>query len=157
MIQGHDVIVQARRITVKRILILFFLINVSGVGHSLAQEVATPSRYDIDYLMTVIDKQQRALESMQAQVNDLNGKIEQLQTKLEELSGNAPTLSIPAGLAAWRRQLKRNMTHEQVRQILGEPKHISHSGNDMDFWYYGDEARVTFSDGRVFSFEEPKR
>ena len=61
--------------------------------------------------MTVIDKQQRALESMQAQVNDLNGKIEQLQTKLEELSGNAPTLSIPAGLAAWRRQLKRNMTH----------------------------------------------
>ena len=139
----------------KRILLLCFLIQAFGVVHSVAQEAATPSQYDIDYLLTVIDKQQRGIESLQAQIDQLNKKMEQLQTKLGKQTQLSPQRSLPAGVSVWRQQIKRGMTHAQVRRVLGEPKKISTMSN-MDFWRYDNGGEVDFYDGKVYSFQEPQ-
>ena len=56
-------------------------------------------------------------------------------------------------LSSWR-QLKKNMSEEQVRALLGEPAKID--GGTFAFWHYRNGGAVTFYNDRVDSWTEPR-
>ncbi len=56
-------------------------------------------------------------------------------------------------LSSWR-QLKKNMSEEQVRALLGEPAKID--GGTFAFWHYKNGGAVTFYNDRLDSWTEPR-
>ena len=56
-------------------------------------------------------------------------------------------------LSSWR-QLKKNMSEEQVRALLGEPAKVD--GGTFAFWHYRSGGTVTFYNDRVDSWTEPR-
>ena len=92
----------------------------------------------------------RRTEQLERQVADLQRRIE----RLDGLVSGAPAGSggAPTSLANWRR-LREGMGYSEVRQLLGEPVHIS--GGGLAIWRYGGNASVTFLSGRVQNWAEP--
>ena len=71
-------------------------------------------------------------------------------------SQNKSTASQPkqsVNLSSWR-QLKKNMSEDQVRTLLGEPVKID--GGTLAFWHYKNGGTVTFYNDRVDSWSEPR-
>lgn len=58
-----------------------------------------------------------------------------------------------ADLSSWR-QLKKNMSEEQVRALLGEPAKVD--GGTFAFWHYRSGGSVTFYNDRLDSWTEPR-
>ncbi len=56
-------------------------------------------------------------------------------------------------LSSWR-QLKKNMSEEQVRTLLGEPAKVD--GGTFAFWHYRSGGTVTFYNDRLDSWTEPR-
>jgi len=56
-------------------------------------------------------------------------------------------------LSSWR-QLKKNMSEEQVRALLGEPSKVD--GGTFAVWNYKNGGAVTFYNDKVYSWEEPR-
>ena len=56
-------------------------------------------------------------------------------------------------LSSWR-QLKKNMSEEQVRALLGEPTKVD--GGTFAFWHYRSGGTVTFYNDRLDSWTEPR-
>jgi len=56
-------------------------------------------------------------------------------------------------LTNWR-SLKKGMSYDNVRQILGEPGRIQ--GGSFTFWIYPDRGSVTFYNDRLDSWTEPR-
>lgn len=56
-------------------------------------------------------------------------------------------------LSSWR-QLKKNMSEEQVRALLGEPAKVD--GGTFAFWHYRSGGTVTFYNDRLDSWTEPR-
>ena len=66
-----------------------------------------------------------------------------------------PTPDVPKwkDIGLWRK-LNRQMSKDQVRQLLGEPTRIE-DGGVLVFWHYG-YGRVTFREnGSIYGFNEP--
>ena len=56
-------------------------------------------------------------------------------------------------LANWR-SLKKGMSYDEVRGILGEPSRIQ--GGTFAHWFYTNRSNVTFYEDRLDSWTEPR-
>lgn len=99
-----------------------------------------------------VDKQVLALTR---RVEDLEKRVAQLERA--GARANTPVAApVPAGKAVWR-QLKKEMTANDVRKLLGEPKKISTGA--WTYWYYSEDTGhsfVKFWQDRVEGWEEPE-
>ena len=105
--------------------------------------------------------------AQEATIEQLNQKIEQLENRvsiLESIIANsnkkkskqANVTAVAPKLQSWRK-LKKNMTFDDVIDILGEPLRIN-SGS-ITYWYYSKDishSYVSFFRDVVDGWEEPK-
>jgi hypothetical protein len=54
----------------------------------------------------------------------------------------------------WRGNLRVGMTETEVYRLFGEPERVQVSGN-LELWHYG-YGEITFSDGTLYSWDEPE-
>jgi hypothetical protein len=54
----------------------------------------------------------------------------------------------------WRQYLRVGMTKSEVRQLFGEPEHVS-AESEMELWDYG-SGEITFAGGTLYSWSEPE-
>ena len=73
------------------------------------------------------------------------------KTSQSKPAANQPKQSTDLG--SWR-QLKKNMSEEQVRALLGEPAKVD--GGTFAFWHYRSGGTVTFYNDRLDSWTEPR-
>ena len=101
-----------------------------------------------------IDQLEQEIESLKVLLSIL--MIAQAATSeemdAEEADSAKNTDAKWAKLENWRR-LKRNMSYEQVRNLLGEPEQVS--GGAFTRWSYPDLGSVTFYDDKVHGWHEP--
>jgi len=100
------------------------------------------------------EKRRVALGNLSLDVARLKERMTAIEERLQP-AGKA----VPASKTAWR-QLKRGMTEQQVRAILGEP--VSITGDAVGYnWWYSEEGqggpRVRFDGSKdtVWYWEEP--
>lgn len=98
------------------------------------------------------------IDSLERRIGDLEGRVGQLEglLKAEPARGRpavAPGNSRDVG--NWRR-LKRGMTMDQVRALLGEPESVA-AGTYLTLWQYPGGANVTFDPDKVDGWSEPRR
>lgn len=105
--------------------------------------------------------------AQEATIEQLNQKIEQLENRvsiLESIIANsnkkkskqANVTAVAPKLQSWRK-LKKNMTFDDVIDILGEPLRIR-SGS-ITYWYYSKDishSYVSFIRDLVYGWEEPE-
>lgn len=80
----------------------------------------------------------------------------QPKTPPAKTSQSKPSINQPkqaTDLSSWR-QLKKNMSEEQVRALLGEPAKVD--GGTFAFWHYRNGGTVTFYNDRLDSWTEPR-
>ena len=80
----------------------------------------------------------------------------QPKTPPAKTSQSKPTASQPkqsVDLGSWR-QLKKNMSEDQVRALIGEPAKVD--GGTFAFWHYRSGGTVTFYNDRLDSWTEPR-
>ena len=91
------------------------------------------------------------ITSLNKHIINLEKRVSTLEAKHKNISA-----SIPAGKSEWRK-LRKGMSREAVREILGEPETID--GGDFEIWYYAKpryHSRVKFYMNRVDSWDEPR-
>lgn len=98
----------------------------------------------------------RRIEQLERRTNELEFRVRELETPPKtEQPRTAPTA--PAGnardLANWRR-LRRGMSMDDVRELLGEPDKID--GGGVAFWHWR-SGHVVFMNDTVHSWTEPRR
>ncbi len=105
--------------------------------------------------------------AQEATIEQLNQKIEQLENRvsiLESIIANsnkkkskqANVTAVAPKLQSWRK-LKKNMTFDDVIDILGEPLRINSGG--VTNWYYSKDishSYVSFIRDLVYGWEEPE-
>lgn len=105
--------------------------------------------------------------AQEATIEQLNQKIEQLENRvsiLESIIANsnkkkskqANVTAVAPKLQSWRK-LKKNMTFDDVIDILGEPLRIRSGGST--YWYYSKDishSYVSFYQDVVDGWEEPE-
>lgn len=105
--------------------------------------------------------------AQEATIEQLNQKIEQLENRvsiLESIIANsnkkkskqANVTAVATKLQSWRK-LKKNMTFDDVIDILGEPLRINSGG--ITYWYYSKDfshSYVSFYQDVVDGWEEPQ-
>ena len=121
---------------VKRIIIIGFLSFVA-VSYSYAQ--------DSD-----------RIDQLEKEIQELKIRI----TKLESLLNNPSTAQeIVTSGEGWKsvtnwRKLSTDMDTSDVKKILGEPDRLD--GGKIAEWYYKNGGRVTFFNGKVNQWKEPR-
>ena len=104
--------------------------------------------------------------AQEATIEQLNQKIEQLENRvsiLESIIANsnkkkskqANVTAVAPKLQSWRK-LKKNMTFDDVIDILGEPLRINSGG--ITYWYYSKDfshSYVSFYQDVVDGWKEP--
>lgn len=113
-------------------------------------------------LPAVASAQQPSLEGLQRQVDSLRARTAELEFRLNTLvtylqaepwkSGASATVTSSPDLGKWRR-LKRGMSMDQVRSLLGEPESVA--AGSFTFWYYSDHASVSFYQEKLDGWQEP--
>jgi hypothetical protein len=106
---------------------------------------------------------------LERRVNDLEQLVQQLLNRLAQLEarlGTEPTKpqrgtagDTSQHLMSWRK-LKKGMSMDQVRAVLGEPSKVD-GGSPLTFWYWkntdGQTGSVSFTEkDQVFSWREPE-
>lgn len=97
------------------------------------------------------------IANLEMQVSDLNSRVLQLEKKLEDCTTQHKSViqTVPAGKDAWRK-LKKKMSKEQVKKLLGEPDKIDRFSN-FEVWNYKEHSTVEFNDdGYVKGWHEPE-
>lgn len=89
------------------------------------------------------------VESLKLQITQLTSQTSSANNRQK------PHTSIDGwkNLTNWR-SLKKGMSYDNVRQILGEPGRIQ--GGSFTFWIYPDRGSVTFYNDRLDSWTEPR-
>lgn len=82
-----------------------------------------------------------------------NAKPKALPAKTSQSKPTANQQKQSSDLSSWR-QLKKNMSEEQVRALLGEPAKVD--GGTFAFWHYRSGGTVTFYNDRLDSWTEPR-
>lgn len=99
------------------------------------------------------------IEQLEKEVRELKLRLSRLESNPGETNKRQSNLG-PSDLwkskSNWR-QLKREMSPDDVRNLLGEPWYIK--GGTVEFWYYQKgrtDASLTFMLGRLESWSEPQ-
>jgi uncharacterized membrane protein YebE (DUF533 family) len=82
-----------------------------------------------------------------------NTKPKALPAKTSQSKPTAIQQKQSSDLSSWR-QLKKNMSEEQVRALLGEPAKVD--GGTFAFWHYRNGGTVTFYNDKLDSWTEPR-
>jgi hypothetical protein len=96
------------------------------------------------------------IAQLEKEVQDLKVRISNLEGPQNNTSPIQKIVSPNDGwkrLANWR-TLKKGMSFDEVRAILGEPGRIQ--GGSFTFWTYPDRASVTFYNDRLDGWTEPR-
>jgi hypothetical protein len=82
-------------------------------------------------------------------------------SKLESLLSNPSNAQKPVTSGeGWKsamnwRKLTKDMSTSDVQKILGEPHRVD--GGSLTFWYYENGGEVTFHEGKVNRWHEPRQ
>ncbi|MBN1524317.1 MAG: hypothetical protein JW904_07545 [Spirochaetales bacterium] len=109
------------------------------------------------FLTIQLFAQDSSTAELQQRITDLEKRVQILEDTVQHLQSGSVDTPVPAGLEAWRK-LKRGMTEDEVRRLLGEPDRIIASGA-MTIWYFGEPAwasMVNFVDNKVNGWTEPR-
>ena len=96
-------------------------------------------------------------------VGKLEQEIQQLKLRLQKLEPPSATINSkaaqPVSVEGWKsklqwRRLRQGMLPEDVRELLGEPERIM--GGVFTRWDYPGNAIVTFYEGKLDSWQEPR-
>jgi hypothetical protein len=103
------------------------------------------------------------LHASEERFNKLEGEIRDLKSRIEKLEGGKAKLTSPSpktrskegwkDLSNWR-SLKKGMSCDDVRELLGEPDRIN--GGSFTFWYYKGASNVIFYMDQLDSWTEPR-
>lgn len=106
-----------------------------------------------DSLIHRIVMLERTTASLEQRVSDLEALIKKV-----EPSRNRPVPASANGrdIANWRR-LRRGMTADEVRALLGEPQRVLAPSAYMTLWYYPNQGNVSFTSEQVDGWSEPAR
>ena len=111
-------------------------------------------------LIVLIASQPDSRNNLEKRVSDLERRVAQLEQHNTEVPNERPTeRSSNRGfenIENWRK-LRTNMTPAQVEALLG--RHTRIDGGNVAFWHYSNDrmsGRVSFMDGRLFSWSEPR-
>jgi hypothetical protein len=80
-------------------------------------------------------------------------KLERIIINLRESQKLAPSHDGRESVSNWRK-LTTNMNTSNVRELLGEPQRLD--GGNVANWYYENKGSVTFINGNVHSWREPR-
>jgi len=142
------------------VVVAALLVQLLGAWCLCAQEPTKPTQHDLDYLLTVIDHQRQSLETLEKRVEELNARLKAVEEKLERENQSVGQRAVPPGLDVWRHEIKKGMSYDQVRQLLGEPVRIENQGSFDETWFYSrsrDSGYVWFNESKVFSWQEPSQ
>lgn len=115
--------------------------------------VAAGQRVSTDSLLRRIDSLERRTVDLERRVAELEALIRVEPSRVRTV----PASSDPRDVANWRR-LRRGMTMDAVRALLGEPESVN-SNPIVTTWRYPDFGSVTFSSSseKVDGWSEPQR
>ena len=97
------------------------------------------------------------IAQLEREVQELKLRV----AKLESLLSNSNSAGKPVALnEGWKsltnwQKLARNMSMDDVRTILGEPKRID--SHTITFWIYQNDGQVSFISGKLNSWKEPQQ
>jgi hypothetical protein len=100
----------------------------------------------------------RRVDSLQRRTNDLERRVGELEAVLRAQASRsqvAPASANSRDVASWR-QLRRGMTMDEVRALLGEPESLN-AGLYTTVWNYPNFANVMFDPEKVRGWSEPGR
>ena len=96
-------------------------------------------------------------------INQLEKDVQELKLRLSKLeapqgTSTSQSKAVPSSdgwklLANWR-TLKKGMSYDDVRAILGEPTRIQ--GGDLTFWFFANRGQVTFYQDKLDGWSEPR-
>ena len=106
-------------------------------------------------------------QSLEERIRELERRVGQLEQQIQQqpASGGLSHKEIPARAAAWRnienwRALRRGMTEDDVRSILGKPHKVD-AGSFLILWYYdypgGGSVRFSTSNSLLEAWTEPAK
>ena len=98
----------------------------------------------------------RRIELLERANTDLERRVRELESIIKSEPSQGRPIRPSTGwkdLANWR-QLRRGMTMDEVRALLGEPERVV--GGYLTSWRWAD-AEVTFADGELDSWREPRQ
>ena len=96
------------------------------------------------------------IDQLEKQIQELKLRISKLESILSTPSSHqeiAPSSEGWKSIANWR-MLSTDMGPNDVRKILGEPHRVD--GGEVAFWHYQNGGSVTFMDGKVHGWSEPR-
>lgn len=140
-------------------LVVFFL---STLGYAEEREVMVKTISFIAFLSLAVAFNANAHDS--DRINQLEKEIQEIKfrlSKLESFPSNPSNAQEPAtSVDGWKsvlnwRKLAQGMSTSDVRRILGEPHTVD--GGSLVHWQYQNGGRITFFDGRVERWNEPRK
>jgi hypothetical protein len=137
------------RKSVSRILILFVFF-IAAPGQARAQQAK------VEELKRRVEKLEQLVGQLQRRVADLESQIQGRQERKQPVVAKGNWREI----GSWR-DLRRGMTMEQVRELLGEPERVD-AGPVLIYWRWGEPllgGSVSFDTdtNRVTGWAEPSR
>ncbi|MBV5330311.1 MAG: hypothetical protein JZU65_22220 [Chlorobium sp.] len=93
---------------------------------------------------------------LEKEVREINIRLSKLESLLSN-PGNPHEHETPGegwkSIMNWRK-LTTDMDYSTVQKILGEPHRLD--GGQVAHWYYQNGGYVTFMDGKVYQWREPR-
>jgi hypothetical protein len=126
---------------------------LAALAVSFVPAVAAGQESSAESLLRRIDLLERRTADLEQRVRELEAVIKLEPSRDQPVPGSANWRD----LANWRR-LRRGMTMDQVRALLGEPERVNASINT--YWYWGppNYAEVYFDhQGKLAGWSEPSR
>lgn len=95
------------------------------------------------------------IEQLESDIQGINERLSKLESILENRKEKKLVLTNNGwkSLDNWR-MLKTGMNYAEVNEILGEPHRVD--GGTYASWYYKNDGEVTFIDGKVSKWSEPR-
>jgi hypothetical protein len=96
------------------------------------------------------------IDQLEREVQELKLRISKLESLLSNPAAAQDVVTSSDGwksIANWRK-LTTGMNPSDVRKILGEPQRMD--GGNVAFWYYQNGGVVTFYEGKVDQWREPR-
>jgi hypothetical protein len=143
---GHDLIMMTHCMMTP----VFRAALVAAIATASSATIAAGQDVSSGGLFRRIDSLQRRTEVLERRVSELEAvlRVEPLRSRAARVSAN------PRDVANWRR-LRRSMTMEEVRALLGEPERVQAGYTTV--WYYPNSAHIMFDADKADSWLEPRQ